>query len=57
MAERFALGDRNGAENAAKDGVRQFSQLFPDAMPEDLNGLRMKLEEYVSVFEQLRQEP
>lgn len=57
MAERFARGDRNGAENAAVDGVRQFSQLFPEAMPEDLNGLLLKLQEYVSVFEQLRQEP
>lgn len=57
MAEKFARGDRAGAEAATKEGVKQFSQLFPAALPEDLNGLLLKLQEYVSVFEQLRQEP
>jgi hypothetical protein len=57
MAEKFAQGNRKGAEAAAAEGIRQFSKLFPDAMPEDLNGLLLKLQEYVSVFEQLRQAP
>lgn len=57
MAERFAAGDRTGAEKAAKNGIAQIQKQFPQAIPADLKGLFEKLEEYVSVFEQLRAEP
>lgn len=57
MAEKFAAGDRKGAEAAAANGVKQLQTLFPQAIPSDLKGLFDKLQEYVSVFEQLRAEP
>lgn len=57
MAERFASGDKTGAEKAANGGVAQIQKLFPQAIPADLKGLFEKLQEYVSVFEQLRAEP
>lgn len=57
MAEKFTSGDKAGAEKAAKEGVTQIQKLFPQAIPADLKGLFEKLEEYVSVFEQLRTEP
>ena len=57
MAERFAAGDKAGAEKAANGGVTQIQKLFPQAIPADLKGLFEKLQEYVNVFEQLRAEP
>ena len=57
MAERFAANDRAGAEKAVSSGVAQIRKLFPQAIPADLKGLFEKLEEYVSVFERLREEP
>ncbi|MNJ88956.1 von Willebrand factor type A domain protein [compost metagenome] len=57
MAEKFASGDKSGSEKAAKNGIAQIQKLFPQAIPADLKGLFEKLEEYVSVFEQLRAEP
>jgi uncharacterized protein YegL len=57
MAERFSAGDKAGAEKAANGGVAQIKKLFPQAIPADLKGLFEKLQEYVSVFEQLRAEP
>lgn len=57
MAERFSAGDKTGAEKAANNGVAQIKKLFPQAIPADLKGLFEKLQEYVSVFEQLRAEP
>jgi uncharacterized protein YegL len=57
MAEKFAKGDRAGAEAAVANGVKQIQKLFPLALPSDLKGLFDKLQEYVSIFEQLRTEP
>ncbi len=57
MAERFAAGDRAGAEKAASDGVKQIQRYFPTAVPGDIKGLLDKLQEYVTVFEELRREP
>lgn len=57
MAEKFAKGDRAGAEAAVANGVKQIQKLFPLALPSDLKGLFDKLQEYASVFEQLRTEP
>lgn len=57
MAERFAAQDRAGAEKAAGNGVAQIQRLFPQAVPFDLKGLFEKLQEYVSVFERLREQP
>jgi hypothetical protein len=37
--------------------VKQIQKLFPLALPSDLKGLFDKLQEYVSIFEQLRTEP
>jgi hypothetical protein len=57
MAEKFTAGNKVEAEAAANNGVKQIQKLFPTAIPADLKGLFDKLQEYVSVFEQLRAEP
>lgn len=57
MAEQYERKDKIGAENAVLQGIEQIKKLFPNAIPEDLNSLFKKLDEYVAVFEEMKTEP
>ncbi len=54
MADAFASGDRTKARAAADSGIKQIQKLFPDATPADVQGLMDKLQQYVTVFDQVK---
>jgi len=54
MSNLFESGNRDGAEKAAAEGIRQIHELFPQAEPAELATLIDKLQEYVSAFQLAR---
>lgn len=54
MANSYEAGDKKSAEAAIRSGVDQINTLFPAGKPAEMETLMLKLNEYVTVFEDMK---